>query len=88
MNKTKETCHKFKDFVEGLIRKYFIFSPTGVVYYTYLMPALLEYAAQISENHIPSRFIHGDNRTISVLSSIELEFSMLTYGYLSVNTNS
>lgn len=80
MNITKEKCEEFKDLVEGLIRRYS--SPTGVVYYTSLLPAFLEYAAQISENHIPSRFIHGDNTTR--VNSSQFDFNILMMSIMSV----
>jgi hypothetical protein len=81
MNITKEKCDEFKGFVEGLLGKYYMPSQR-IVDHRCLLPELFEYATQISENHIPPRFIHGENTT--GVNSTQFDFDMLMMSIMSI----
>jgi hypothetical protein len=80
-NITTAKCDQFKEYIEGLIRKYS--SPNQGVDHRRLFPELFEYAASISENYIPPRFIHGENSTR--VNSTQFDFNMLMLSMMSIS---
>jgi hypothetical protein len=78
MNITREKCDEFKDFVEGLIRKYS--SSTGIEVEK-LLGELFLYARCISNQYIQSRYLEGHGTGVN---PTQFDYNMIMMSIISI----